>query len=127
VNVPSAAQVNETDYCGLFSGAREDKAALCGFTVFFGRMEHAPMIRECPVNLECAVVQEIPLGSHTLFIGRIEGLHVSEDCLTDGKPDVSKIRPILYSTGAANAYYAVGAVLARAFHAGAEWRKVRGG
>jgi flavin reductase (DIM6/NTAB) family NADH-FMN oxidoreductase RutF len=123
VNVPSTAQVNETDCCGLFSGAREDKVALCEFTAIYGKLETAPMIRECPLSLECTVVHEIPLGSHSLFIGQIEEVYASEDCLTDGKPDVSKVRPIVYSTGARNAYHALGESVARAFHVGAEWKK----
>src|SRR5512138_650254 len=34
VNVPSVAQARETDFCGIFSGVREDKVQACGFSVF---------------------------------------------------------------------------------------------
>ncbi len=34
------------------------------------------------------------LGSHSLVVGRIEETYVSENCLTNGKPDIDKIKPI---------------------------------
>ena len=57
VNIPSADLVKETDYCGLASGARVDKAADCCFTVFYGKVKHAPFIEQCPINHACEVVQ----------------------------------------------------------------------
>ena len=53
VNIPSVDVVKETDYCGLVSGARVDKAARCNFTVFYGEIDSAPLIQERPVNHAC--------------------------------------------------------------------------
>jgi flavin reductase (DIM6/NTAB) family NADH-FMN oxidoreductase RutF len=125
VNVPSIAMARETDYCGIESGAREDKAAACGFTLFYGTLEGLPLIQECPVNLECAVVRELDLGSHVLFIGEVKETHVSEECLSDGRPDVGKINPLVFATGARQEYYALGEVVARAFRVGIEIKKSR--
>ncbi|NQU96946.1 MAG: flavin reductase family protein [Chloroflexi bacterium] len=122
VNVPSVDLVRETDYCGVVSGARFDKAAVCGFDVFYGKLGSAPLIEQCPVNLECSVVHALELGSHTLFVGRIEEVHVTESCLTDGKPDVSKIRPIAYVRDPVRQYQALGEVIARAHSVGLELR-----
>jgi len=90
VNVPSIDLVKETDYCGLASGAKFDKAEVCNFDVFYGKLKDAPLIKQCPVNHECRVVHVLNLGSHSLFIGKIEETYVSESCLTDGKPDKCK-------------------------------------
>ena len=122
LNVPSVDLVRETDYCGVVSGARFDKAAVCGFDVFYGKLGSAPLIEQCPVNLECSVVHALELGSHTLFVGRIEEVHVTESCLTDGKPDVSKIRPIAYVRDPVRQYQALGEVIARAHSVGLELR-----
>ncbi len=120
VNVPSTSLVKETDYCGLISGAKTDKVRDCGFKVFYGKLGTAPLIEQCPVNLECQVLHILNLGSHFLVIGRIEETHVSEDCLTDGAPDIMKIKPIVYSMTPSGSYHAVGEVIAKAFSVGRE-------
>jgi flavin reductase (DIM6/NTAB) family NADH-FMN oxidoreductase RutF len=120
VNIPSADLVKEADYCGIASGAKEDKVSACGFKIFYGKLGSAPLIEQCPINLECRVVQSLSLGSHTLFIGKIEEVHVSADCLTDGKPDVDKIKPLIYITEPERAYRACGKEIAKGFKAGLE-------
>ncbi len=118
VNIPAAAQVKETDYCGTVSGARADKARDCRFRVFYGQAARAPLIEQCPVNLECSVDRALDLGSHSLLIGRIVQTHVSEECLTDGQPDVEKIQPLIYVTSPAARYQALGQVLGKAWSVG---------
>ena len=122
VNVPSTDLVRETDYCGVTSGARVDKVNVCRFRVFYGKTR-APLIEQCPVNLECRVVHILDLGSHALVIGSIEETHVSEDCLTDGKQDVSKIRPLVFVDEPESQYVAYGKVVAKAFSIGQELRE----
>jgi flavin reductase (DIM6/NTAB) family NADH-FMN oxidoreductase RutF len=118
VNVPSSDMVTETDYCGLKSGAKVNKGEVCRFRVFYGKLESAPLIEQCPLNLECRVVHILDLESHALVIGRIEETHVLESCLTDGKPDVAKMGSFLYVTTPAGHYRALGEVIARAFSVG---------
>jgi flavin reductase (DIM6/NTAB) family NADH-FMN oxidoreductase RutF len=94
VNQPSAAMVKELDYCGLYSGRRVDKSVI--FDNFYGELKTAPMIKECPLNIECNVIQTIERPVHTVFIGEAKEVYFDEDCLTNGLPDISKIDPILY-------------------------------
>src|SRR5512139_1024723 len=117
VNVPSVSQVKETDYCGMASGKRIDKAGDCKFTVFFGKLPNAPLIEQCPINHACEVVQILNLGSHELIVGKIVESFVSEECLVDGRPDPSKVRPFVFS---GPAYYAIGEYLGDAFRCGKE-------
>jgi flavin reductase (DIM6/NTAB) family NADH-FMN oxidoreductase RutF len=98
VNVPSKDLVRETDYCGNVSGSTVDKVKVCRFKVFYGKVGTAPLIEQCPVNIECKVAHMLDLGSHTLVIGRVEEVYFSEDCLTDGKPDLKKVNPMIYTT-----------------------------
>ncbi len=120
VNVPHEGQARETDYCGIVSGRQADKTRDCGFNLFYGALATAPLIEECPVNLECRVMQEILLGSHYLVIGTIEETHVSEDCLTGGYPDVAKIKPLGHTDGAHGAYFGFGPELGASFRIGLE-------
>ncbi|MEM2146315.1 MAG: flavin reductase family protein, partial [Candidatus Jordarchaeaceae archaeon] len=57
VNIPSAEMAIVTDYCGLFSGSRVDKSQI--FETFYGKLKTAPMIKECPLNLECKLVKTL--------------------------------------------------------------------
>ena len=120
VNIPSTDMVKETDYCGIASGSKVDKVEVCQFKVFYGKLENAPLIEQCPISLECRVVHILDMGSHSLVVGRVEETHVSESCLTDGKPDVSKIKPFAYVTSPAQQYQALGEVIAKAFSIGLE-------
>ncbi len=122
VNVPSTDMARETDYCGIVSGSKANKAEVCQFRVFYGKLDNAPLIEQCPVNLGCKVVHVLDLGSHAFFVGRIEETHITESCLTDGKPDVNKIKPIIYTTEPAKQYQAFGEVIAPAFSMGRELR-----
>ncbi len=120
VNVPSTDLVRETDYCGIVSGAKVNKVEVCQFSVFYGKLNNAPLIEQCPINLECKVVHILDLGSHSLIVGRVEETHISESCLTDGKPDIDKIKPFIFTTAPARQYQAFGAVIGKAFSIGRE-------
>lgn len=123
INVPSEKQVRLVDYCGMVSGFRKDKTADCGFTVFYGKLQNAPLIEQCPLNLECRVMHTLNLGSHALVVGQIEEVHASETCLKDGMPDVDQVKPVIYSPGAEKYYYGLGDALGQAFSVGKEMRK----
>ena len=120
VNVPSVDLIRETDYCGITSGAEINKVEVCQFKVFYGKLNNAPLIEQCPINLECKVVHILDLGSHALIVGRIEETHVSESCLTDGEPDVNKIKPFIFTAQPASQYWAFGEVVGKAFSIGQE-------
>jgi hypothetical protein len=47
--------------------------------------------------------------------------HVSENCLTEGKPDVSKVKPFAFILPK---YHAIGEAFADAFSIGKELKKV---
>ena len=123
VNVPSTDLVKEVDYCGVASGAKVDKVKTCQFTTFYGKLGTAPMIEQCPVNLECSVLHSLELGSHTLYIGRIEEVHASSDCLTEGKLDLDKVKPFAFLAEPSRQYYAMGESQGKAFNIGLELKE----
>ena len=120
VNIPSVDLIRETDYCGITSGAKVNKAKACQFKVFYGKLGTAPLIEQCPINLECKVMHALELGSHSLFVGKIEETHISENCLIDGKLDINKIKPFAFMAEPAVQYLALGEVLGKAFRIGQE-------
>lgn len=117
VNVPSTPLVKEVDFCGIYSGKKKDKSGV--FDLFYGDLRTAPLIRECPLNLECKMTHSLDLGSHSLVVGQIMESHVDDDCLTDGKPDPEKMDPLVYLTSIQR-YGKLGELIAKAFHVGKE-------
>jgi flavin reductase (DIM6/NTAB) family NADH-FMN oxidoreductase RutF len=119
VNVPSADMVKKVDYCGIYSGSSKDKSTL--FTIFKGKLASAPLITECPLNLECKVLHLLDLGSHTLVVGEIVETHINRDCMdTDGRKVIpAKIDPLIYTT-VSQEYQRLGEVVGKAFHDGRE-------
>jgi len=112
VNLPGSDLVAATDYCGLVSGNNVDKSQC--FEIFTGELEFAPMIKACPLTMECRVRQSVNLPSDTLFIGEVVATYTEERYLTDGKPDVRKIKPFVL-TMPDNNYWWIGG------HAGKAW------
>jgi hypothetical protein len=63
------------------------------------------------------VVQILNLGSHELIVGKIVESHVSEECMTNGRPDPAKVNPFVF---AGWGYCRIGEYLGDAFHCGVE-------
>ena len=121
VNVPSISQIKEVDYCGIRSGDKNNKVEKCEFDVFYGTLENAPLIGQCPINLECTVKQIVTLDSHLLVIGLIAETHVSEDCLDEqGTLDFAKTDPIVFLDNPTHKYCRLGSAVADAFSVGLE-------
>lgn len=116
VNIPSAEMLKVTDYCGIVSGKDFDKAEL--FNTFYGELKNAPMIQECPINLECRIIQELDLGgSNIIFIAEIIETYTEDKYLTNNVPDLKKINPIMMSIYEFN-YYNVGEKIGKAWDVG---------
>ncbi|GAB6905292.1 Flavin reductase domain protein FMN-binding protein [Desulfosarcina cetonica] len=115
INVPSVAMVAEVDFCGIYSGRKVDKSTV--FELFSGDLAYAPLVSACPLNLECRLRHTLDLGGHTLVVGEVIQTHITEDCMTDGRPDAVKIDPLVYSPGSGN-YQRLGEIVAKAFSVG---------
>jgi flavin reductase (DIM6/NTAB) family NADH-FMN oxidoreductase RutF len=77
VNVPSLAQARATDWCGVVSGRDTDKFAGSGLTPAPAMKVGCPIVRECPLNIECRVRRSLLLGSHTLFLAEVVAVQVN--------------------------------------------------
>jgi flavin reductase (DIM6/NTAB) family NADH-FMN oxidoreductase RutF len=117
LNIPSLEQVVVTDHCGLVSGAHEDKSGV--FRSFYGKLKTAPLAEECPVNIECRLFKSVDCGSHQLYIGEVVEIHAETSCVTEGKPDITKVNPIIY---AQSAYFGVGKQEGKAFSEGKQYK-----
>jgi flavin reductase (DIM6/NTAB) family NADH-FMN oxidoreductase RutF len=115
VNIPSIDMVKETDYCGIVSGSKYDKVKECRLNVFYGNLKTAPLIEQCPINIECEIIHIIDLGSHSLIIGKIIESYISADCFTNDIPDIEKITTLCFCsfTPKSLGYYSVGDLISK--------------
>ncbi|MFC2079053.1 flavin reductase family protein [Candidatus Bipolaricaulota bacterium] len=109
VNLPSSQLLSQADYCGIVSGKDEDKSQL--FTIFEGEHTGVPLIEECPVGLECRVVEIVQIKHRRIFIAEVLECFVSEQFveMVDGVrriADLSSLDPIIYALD--NRYYRIG-------------------
>ena len=110
--------VKECDYVGIVSGNDDpDKAAKSGFHFHRSELVNAPVIDELPLCLECTLISYEP--EHCHLFGEIEGASADDSILTDGKVDISKLRPLLFDIEG-HGYYCVGEKAGDAFKAGLE-------
>jgi flavin reductase (DIM6/NTAB) family NADH-FMN oxidoreductase RutF len=107
VNLPRKEILGAVDYCGCVSGRNVDKFGITGLTALPAKHVKPPLIKECPVNIECKVRDVINLGcmDRDIFAGDTLAIHVDEEIIgEDGLPDLTKFSAIAF---ASSKYYQV--------------------
>ena len=109
INLCGEDHLRDMDYCGVKSGRDVDKFAERHLTPIAVPGFIAPAIGECPMYLACKVVSVQELGSHDLFLGRIEQVGVKPELMDEaGRIDYSQAKLVAYNHGN---YYALGKAL----------------
>ena len=120
VNILSQNRIVEADYVGLVSGAKTDKSGV--FDTFFGELKTAPLIKNCPLSMECRLYDTYDLKTHDVFIGEIVATYADEDVLTDGKVDLAKVRPLLFDMSSMK-YWSLGPAVGNCWNEGKQYKK----
>ena len=95
VNIAEKDYQEVFDYLGSVSKRDADKLKDKNVRIENGKVVNAPILADCPVNIECTVVDSIVTGSHEMFVGKVEYVHANENLLNeDGSIDFSKIQVI---------------------------------
>lgn len=55
-----------------------------------------PRVAETPAAMECKLtkVVKLPGAANTVVFGEVTGIYIADDCLTDGKLDITKYKPL---------------------------------
>ena len=100
VNVPSSKILKGTDICGILSGKDGDKLKRACLTASPASKISAPILNECPVNIECRLRHKVNLGSHDLFVGEVVEVHADDGLLDrNGRIDYAKAGPFVFNQG----------------------------
>ena len=114
VSMATAQYMAACDYVGIVSGNKEpDKFAKAGFHATKSDFVDAPVIDELPMALECKVISYD--AESCRLVGEIVNISVDDSVLnSEGKVDVSKLRPITYDP-MNHHYLALGEKVGQAF------------
>jgi flavin reductase (DIM6/NTAB) family NADH-FMN oxidoreductase RutF len=82
-------------------GPEVDEMALAGLTPAPSKLVAPPRVKESPVAFECRYWRTITLpghdgkpGTHSIVLGQVVGVHIDDAAITEGKVDVTKLKPI---------------------------------
>ena len=111
INLPSVALARETDFVGIYTGAKVDKFEKCHLTKQKSEKVAPPTIAECPIAIECRVCQVVPMGSHDVFVADILSVSCHESIIDEkGKIHFERADLLAYSHGE---YYSLGEIVGR--------------
>lgn len=106
INLATEQLVKAVDLCGVKSGRNVDKFELTGLTREKAVAVSAPIIAECPVNIECKVRDKISLGTHDVFVADILKIDAAKELLDEkGRLALEKAGLLAYAHGD---YFALG-------------------
>lgn len=89
VNVLKKEQKEIAMICGTRSGREVDKFKIANLTLEESKIIKPPLIKECPISLECEVEEMVKAGDHFIIIGKVVNEIVREKEFT----------PLLHITG----------------------------
>lgn len=120
VNIPTETMVIETDYIGLVSGGDVDKSDM--FEVFFGELQTAPLIKNCPLAMECRLYTVVDTPTHDVFVGEVVATYANPAVLVNGKVDLAQVKPLLFDM-TSRKYWTLGPALADCWRIGKQLKK----
>ncbi len=101
INLTTSQLAKQTDWCGVRSGKDYNKFEEMKLTPSPSTVVKTPGILESPVNIECQVVNVVPLGSHDMFVAKVVNVRVEDRFLDaeSGKFDLEAARLVSYTHG----------------------------
>lgn len=83
VNLPAKKNKEMFDYLGSVSRRDEDKLAVIGAQVSDAQSVDAPVLNDCPINIECEIVDSIRTGSHEMFVAKILKINADRSLINE--------------------------------------------
>ena len=106
INLPCSALKRAVDYCGVKSGRDENKFETMHLAAENGSRLDLPILTAAPVNIELRVTDILRLGSHDMFLGKVEAVDIDPSLLdAGGRFHMEKAGLITYAHGT---YYELG-------------------
>lgn len=91
LNICSEEMRKTAKICGSYSGREKDKFKIAKITPERSKIIKPPVVKECPMSLECKIEEMKRFGDHFLVVGKVVYEHVSKE---DFKPLLHKTADI---------------------------------
>lgn len=82
------------NYSAAELGRSESEFELAGLEIDLGQRINAPLVQDAKIRYECEYVKTVDVGTFSIVIGRVVGVHIHTDVLTNGIVDPFKGRPL---------------------------------
>ncbi len=106
INLTTDELVYETDYSGIYTGAKVDKFEKLKLTKKTSKCVQCPTIGESPLSLECRVFEKIESGTHNIFLADVLNISTRADIVDkEGKVRLDLAGLVAYAHGE---YFALG-------------------
>lgn len=99
INLVPGEMTEIMDWCGIRSGRDYDKWKEKKLTPLKAQKVKAPLVAECPVNLECRVTQTLELGSHTMFLAEIVAANCDDSYAREDRIDYGSFKTVVNQGG----------------------------
>lgn len=100
INLVPSRLAKAMDFCGVKSGRDVDKFGSQGLTPEKADTVSAPLITECPLNMECKVTDIIRMPSHDMFMAEITAVHIDDKYVDEkGAYDFGAMDLVAYNHG----------------------------
>ncbi|THH37264.1 flavin reductase family protein [Aliishimia ponticola] len=96
VNIVEAAAQNAMNVTSATFPAGTDEFAEAGLTAAQCETIDCPRVDGVPAALECRMTQIVKIEGETNYVvfGEVTGVHMRDDCLNDGRFDVTRFQPL---------------------------------
>ena len=96
VNIVSEALKDAMNASSATLPAESDEFEAAGLTAVPCETIGCDRVAESPANLECRLTQIVTLEGQSNFVvfGEVTGIHMRDDCLKDGRFDITTYRPL---------------------------------
>ena len=96
VNIVSEALKDAMNASSAMLPAESDEFEAAGLTAVPCETIGCDRVAESPANLECRLTQIVTLEGKSNFVvfGEVTGIHMRDDCLKDGRFDITTYRPL---------------------------------
>lgn len=79
INIPGPDLLKQTAFLGSLSGLQSNKLEAAHLETFRAQRVESPLIEGCLAWIECGLVDVIPMGDHTLFVGKVIKVQALEE------------------------------------------------
>ena len=83
LNFPARDLINHAQYFGAVSGENVGKLDLAKLPTFNSSKIEVPLIESCVAWIECSLVDTLPIGDHTLFVGDVLVVQAEEQAFDE--------------------------------------------